>query len=129
MVRLFYNSTGIHMQNGNTNGDEDDTGGDCEQGSPERALGRGLLNLEMAITVEDEKQPIATSAPRRSLGSRVKAILFGSPEVDGKEKGRKGYERFPSQVDLSRNLGLFAGVFAPVALGQFANNLFLRTGE
>ncbi|RUS76310.1 hypothetical protein EGW08_015934 [Elysia chlorotica] len=130
MARLFYNSTGVHMHNGSL--DEEMGGGDLEQSSPERALGRGLLNLEMAVTVEDEKQLPAAPAPR-SLAARVKAILFGSSDGDGKEKGsagsrRRGYERFPSQADLGRNLGLFAGVFAPVALGQFANNLFLRTG-
>ncbi|GFR62428.1 hypothetical protein ElyMa_003581100 [Elysia marginata] len=138
MVRLFYNSTGVHMQNGHSNSLDEETGGDSEQGSPERALGRGLLNLETAVTVEDDPQlgaSAAAAAPQtRSLVSRVKAILFGgSGEGDGKEKSsptnKKGYERFSSQVDLSRNLGLFAGVFAPVALGQFANNLFLRTGK
>ena len=144
MARLFYNSTGVHMQNGGPNsgsGGDDDIG-ESEQGSPERALGRGLLNLETLVTVEDEKQlDAATNVSHRprSLASRVKAVLFGSSsDGEGKDlKGshsphsskRKGYERFPSQVDLSRSLGLFAGVFAPVALGQFANNLFLRTGE
>ncbi|GFN96097.1 solute carrier family 12 member 9 [Plakobranchus ocellatus] len=127
MARLFYNSTGVHMENGDLRGDEE--AGEMDQAIPERVLGKGLLNLETAVTIDEEKTPIA--APKRSLASRLKGILFGSSDSEIKEKGlqrRGGYERFPSQVDLGRSLGLFAGVFAPVALGQFANNLFLRTG-
>ncbi len=58
--------------------------------------------------------------PNRPWYKRLGTMFCGSYDSNGEAKNGSAFKR---------RLETMAGVFAPVALGQFANNLFLRTGN
>ncbi|XP_055863932.1 solute carrier family 12 member 9-like isoform X2 [Biomphalaria glabrata] len=108
-MRMYYNSTGVHMMHSNN-------------GAPPHMSSNDYLNLDdTPILMHDDSESMEriplTSSP--SLFQKAKCFLLRTPA--------------PSitpvhDSDFGRSLGIFAGVFAPVALGQFASHLFLRTG-
>uniref|UniRef100_A0A0B7B898 Solute carrier family 12 member 9 n=1 Tax=Arion vulgaris TaxID=1028688 RepID=A0A0B7B898_9EUPU len=120
MSKISYNSTGVHIDNGI------DTINDCQNNMPS-VLDGDFLNLESATVTIDGNSTDTERTPLNSsphFGQRLKTFFFGTESDSG-----KGYSEFSGkQADSGRTLGAFAGVFAPVALGQFASQLFLRTG-
>lgn len=120
-MKLIYNSTGVRVENGINNANFDN-------GSlSKNILGGEYLDLDtISMSMEDkpsqsEKTPLAASD---ILSRRIRSFFFG-----GSSNNESGYSSFSEKTsDVARTLGAFAGVFAPVALGQFASQLFLRTG-
>lgn len=118
-MKLVYNSRGAHIDNGLTIS--------SSTGSMTNVLVGEYLNLESSVTIEGntvctEKTPLTSP---RDFGLRLKSIFFGGKNGaatgDSDSTGKSGF--------AGRTLGAYAGVFAPVALGQFASALFLRTGK
>lgn len=119
-MKFFYTPSGVRMENDESNSSDDATN------DPSNAIEGGYFNLDTVITVEEngknEKTPLTPSP--QPMGKRIRALWKGLKEEAISYDALSGKPK-----DVRRNLGVFAGVFAPVALGQFANNLFLRTGE
>ncbi|XP_076452159.1 solute carrier family 12 member 9-like isoform X2 [Babylonia areolata] len=76
-------------------------------------------------------EPSTPLLPGQSFPRRLLSCIRGCL---GAGEGEP-YDAFPASArpprsvyDIRRNLGAWGGVFAPVALGQLGNNIFLRTG-
>ncbi|KAL8614486.1 hypothetical protein ACOMHN_067477 [Nucella lapillus] len=92
------------------------------------------INLEsFEIPDTDQKKSAQQSTPLKSgktLPTRIAAYFRGV--CDG---GEESYDKLNSDsrgksvYDARRNLGALGGVFAPVALGQLATNIFLRVAQ
>ncbi|ESO84406.1 hypothetical protein LOTGIDRAFT_168861, partial [Lottia gigantea] len=74
-----------------------------------------LENLQLGSANSNEKLPLL---PHEKWLRRLMSIFCGTL--------KRSYDP-DSTGDFKRRLGTFAGVIAPIALGQFGNNLFLRT--
>ncbi|XP_046571482.1 uncharacterized protein LOC124279693 [Haliotis rubra] len=95
------------------------SGGTLGEDTPNRNFIH-LESLQMNGVPADGGNENAPLIPPRRWYKRVFSTLFGVYDDDCEAK----YNMF----GFRRNLNTIAGVFAPVALGQFANNVFLRTG-
>lgn len=80
-----------------------------------------LESLQINGVPGDGGNENAPLLPPRRWYKRLFSSLFGTFDDH--------YDATYNVFGFRRNLDTLAGVFAPVALGQFANNLFLRTGK
>ncbi|KAK7490910.1 hypothetical protein BaRGS_00017782 [Batillaria attramentaria] len=97
--------------------------------SPEDSGSHRYVHLE-SFELPSETKPPKQTTPLlngKSLPGKIASLFCDC-------WGGNGYEDLPggkkkSRFELRRNLTALGGVFAPVALGQLATNIFLRTGE
>lgn len=119
MPRLNYNSMDLRRST--------DPGADE---SPEVTEHR-YVNLESFELPEYEKKAPLQSTPLvsgKNIPIRIWSYFRGFCASDESYDNLTGGS-LRSVYDIRRKLGAFGGVFAPVALGQLATNIFLRVGE